>query len=234
MDYTRYAPLEYNDSLFFFEPQDYNAARPGIDTPIRKIYPEQSYPSSLRPDSVRPDELTDDGYFKYFEYEVTLDGLLPTVPYWISVTAFDFGSPLSGLTSLESSPGITNKQAYALSSSSEVAAGQLEAYVYPNPYRIDGNYAGASFENRRGDLATERARRIHFANIPPKCIIRIYSVDGDLVREIHHDIRPDDPTSMHEEWDLVTRNTQAAVSGLYYYVIESAERNQIGKLVILK
>ena len=234
MDYTRYSPLEYKDSLFYFEPQDFNASRPGTDTPIRKIYPEQPYPSSFHPDSVRPEELTEDGRFKYFEYEVTIEDLLPTVPYWVSVTAFDFGSPLSGLTSLESSPSITNKQAYALSSSLEVMTDKLEAYVFPNPYRIDGNYADAGWENRRGNLATERARRIHFVNVPPKCTIYIYSIDGDLVREIHHDFPPDDPTSTHEEWDLITRNTQAAVTGLYYYVIESAERTQIGKLVILK
>jgi|GEM_PF-1466393 len=34
--------------------------------------------------------------------------------------------------------------------------------------------------------------------------------------------------------DLMTRNTQLAVSGLYYWVVESEGRSQIGKLTIIK
>jgi len=41
------------------------------------------------------------------------------------------------------------------------------------------------------------------------------------------------PTSMHEEWDLITRNTQLVVAGIYYYSVESEYGNQVGKLVII-
>ena len=33
---------------------------------------------------------------------------------------------------------------------------------------------------------------------------------------------------------MITRNTQAIVTGLYYWVVESEYGNQVGKLVILK
>jgi len=77
-------------------------------------------------------------------------------------------------------------------------------------------------------------RAIHFANLPPKCTISIFSIDGDLVREIHHDVDPSDPNYLHDEWNLVTRNRQAVVSGLYYWTVEDENGSvQIGKLAIV-
>ncbi len=75
---------------------------------------------------------------------------------------------------------------------------------------------------------------IHFANLPPECTIRIYTLDGDLVRELTHDVDPQDPTSGHASWDLVTRNTQLVVSGIYYWTIEEPSgKVQMGKLVVI-
>jgi len=105
---------------------------------MRKVYPEQPYPSHLNPDSADTSELTSDGYYKYFEYEYTIENLLPTVPYYVNVTAFDFGSPQSGLGSLETAKPNQAIVAYPLNSVDSVEAGNLEVYVYPNPYRIDG------------------------------------------------------------------------------------------------
>jgi hypothetical protein len=99
---------------------------------------------------------------------------------------------------------------------------------------VDGDYSARGFENRNRNLPTERARRINFANLPRQCTISIYSLDGDLVRSWEHDYPEGGPASMHDSWDLITRNTQAAVSGLYYWVVESEDRTQIGKLVIIR
>ncbi len=93
-------PDYLQDSIFYFAPQDFNQSELGIDTPIRKIYPTAPKPSILLADSIPPNArdtyLTDDGYFKYYEYELEVENLLPTVPYFVNVTAFDFGSPQSG------------------------------------------------------------------------------------------------------------------------------------------
>jgi len=235
LQFTRSNPLRVGDSTFYFEKQDYNASEFGVSTPIRKRYPDQPYPSSLVADSARPEELTEDGYLKYFEYEYTIDGLLPTVPYWVNVTAFDYGSPQSGLPSLETSVTVGNIMAYPLASAAEVALGDKEVYVYPNPYRIDGNYRQLGFEGRIDrERPDDRVRAIHFANVPPKCTIRIYTLDGDLVRELTHDRDPADPTATHAEWNLITRNTQLVVSGLYYWTVEDETGEvQIGKLMII-
>jgi hypothetical protein len=71
-------------------------------------------------------------------------------------------------------------------------------------------------------------------NLPAKCIIRIFTLDGDLVRAIKHDMEPSDPNSSHDKWDLINRNIQMVVSGLYYWTVEDeAGKVQMGKLVIL-
>jgi hypothetical protein len=231
--YSRSRPYvhpRFPDSVFFFEAQDFNVSRLGLDTPIDKFYPEQAYPSSLIPDSARPDELTAAGRLKYFEYLFEIENLLPTVSYWINVTAFDYGSPISGLASLETSVTNGAQEVYAQSSWDDIQAEDLKVYVYPNPYRLDGDYLVRGFEGRvESDLPHDRTRTIHFANLPPLCIIRIFTIDGDLVREIRHN----DGTT-HGEWNMITRNTQMVVSGLYYWTVESANGEvQMGKLAII-
>ena len=73
-----------------------------------------------------------------------------------------------------------------------------------------------------------------FANLPPRSTIRIYSLDGDLVREIEHDVDPADPMTQLDYWDLITRNSQQPVSGMYYWTVEDVNGDvQIGKLVII-
>ena len=159
--------------------------------------------------------------------------------YYVSVTAFDYGSPTSGLPSLETAVTRNMISEYAQYTNSTVQEKGLDVVVYPNPYRIDANYQspeGGNFEGRNSDpnqTNPDRQRAIHFANLPNKCTIRIYTIDGDLVRQIEHDKPVDSPESMHETWDLITRNTQAVVSGIYYYSVESEYGNQVGKLVII-
>ena len=235
--FTRSAPYThplYPDSVFYFEPQDYNASEFGVSTPITKVYPNQPYPSSLNVDSASADELTPEGNFKYFEYEYTIENLLPTVPYYVNVTAFDFGSPKSGLQALESS--VTNGAviAYPLESVDSVESKDLKAYVYPNPYRESDDYAGHGYENRTGTLAPDRSHLLHFANLPRVCKISIYSLDGDLIKSIDHNYPQGGPEAMHESWDLITRNTQLVVSGLYYWVVASDLGTQMGKFVVIR
>lgn len=232
------------DSVFYFEPQDFNRSilandAANANTDIRKVYPDSPKPPWIVVDSI-PDSLyslylTDEGYFKYYEYELTIDNLLPTVPYWINVTAFDYGSPRSGLAALETNPTLLPVVTYPLESIGNVLEQDLEVYVYPNPYRIDGEYRARGFEGRGDvDRTPDRTRMIHFANLPPKCTIRIYSLDGDLIREIIHDMDPGDPLSNHDSWNLITRNTQLVVSGLYYWTVEDESgKTQIGKLAII-
>ncbi|MDH4156409.1 MAG: hypothetical protein OEW00_03935 [candidate division Zixibacteria bacterium] len=235
--YTRSSPYVHptTDSLFYFEPQDYNVSELGVTTKITRLYPDQEYPSTLIPEEADPTELTPDGYLKYFEYALVIEDLLPTVQYWVNVTAFDYGSPSSGLASLETSVTVGSVIAYPLSSVEEVQRNNLEVFIYPNPYRLDAAYSQSGFEEAPSNTRSEdRLRQVHFANLPATCTIRIFSLDGDLVRQIGHRVPVTDPTASHDTWDLITRNTQLAVSGIYYWTVEDENGDvQIGKLVLI-
>jgi len=225
------------DSAFYFSRQDWNTGDLHDTLGIHKRFPEEPYPTTLDVDSASiyyPEELTREGRFKYFEYQYVLRNLLPSRLYYVTVTSFDYGSPGQGLEALESSPGINSVAAYPQNPARLVEENGLKVVVYPNPYRLDANYRARGFEGLdREDLPNDRVRAIHFTNLPHRCTIRIFSLDGDLIRELHHDYPPDHPQAMHETWDLITRNTQAVVSGIYYYSVESEWGNQLGKLVII-
>jgi len=101
--YTENAPFAFSpDSVFYFEAMGLNTVL-GVTTPIVKRYPSEPYPSTLIPDSANSSELTDDGYLKYFEYELIIESLLPAQDYWVNVTAFDFGNGQAGMQPLETS-----------------------------------------------------------------------------------------------------------------------------------
>jgi hypothetical protein len=258
LDNSIASPLRFGDSLFYFIKQDFNRDDLTDTVEIHKPakYLNEPYPHTLFVEEaftsdtflidpntgVRTDyiggELTDDGlYFKYFEYEYTLDDLLSSQRYFVSVTAFDFGAPESGLDALETSPLFNAIAEFPLPQTDEIIAKGLGVSVYPNPYRIDGNYRDDGFEGRGtgvSEFPNERVRAINFINLPPVCMIRIYSLDGDLVREIEHNTVPNSPGSMHDKWDIITRNITTAVSGIYYWTVEEPDgKVQMGKLVLI-
>jgi len=237
-----------DDQIFFFAPQDYNRSVLANDpinatTPIAKVYPQAPRPPILDAESIRElypggeDTLflTEDGFIKYYEYELTVENLLPTVTYWFNVTSFDYGSATSGLSALETDPATNAVAAMAMDRYDFASGERPEVLVYPNPYLGDVDYRAQGFEGRgMPDWPVDRTRRIIFANLPPRCTISIYTVDGDLVRRIDHDVDPSDPVSQLDYWDLITRNSQQPVTGLYYWTVEDDSGNvQIGKLVII-
>ncbi|HOD67323.1 MAG TPA: hypothetical protein PK186_05875 [candidate division Zixibacteria bacterium] len=178
-----------DDSIFWFRIHDYNASSMGVTTPIRKCYPEMPDPRTLPPDSLTPEMYTDDGYLKFFEYEFEIEGLLPSVPYWLNVTAFDFGSPAMGVEPLESPRDSGLVKAFPLHEWEAPISGSDRIYVFPNPYRTDAGYRDQGFEGRnQNDRWDERVRAIWFANLPPICTIHIFTLDGDRVRTLDHDM----------------------------------------------
>lgn len=86
-----YVHPDFPDSLFCFKRHDYNCSELGYSTPIRKVYPDEPDPSTLPIGSITLDRFTDEGYFKYYEYECIIEGLYPYRMFWVNVTAFDFG-----------------------------------------------------------------------------------------------------------------------------------------------
>jgi hypothetical protein len=238
LDYDIDYPFHWKDSIFYFTRQGWNVDF--SNDGIHKVYPTAEYPRTLIIDTALkyyPEDLIPgDTLLKYFEYEYTIKHLLPSPLYYVAVTAFDFGSPSGGISYLENSPRDNMVAEYAQNNSYMVDSFGLKVSVYPNPYRTDGNYKSIGFEGHSSEdqnKEKDRIRKVHFMNLPNKCTIRIFSIDGDLVKEINHDMPKDAPTSAHDSWDLITKNTQAAVSGIYYWSVESDKGSQIGKLVLI-
>jgi hypothetical protein len=164
------------------------------------------------------------------------------LPYWYAVTAFDDGSAEKAFNRLTGCmDSIPRFGSYT----------QAMSLVYPRaaPSRVPGRvrivpnpYPGMSAEARAtrraiGDLAEyERepsGRRVRFINLPRKTTVRVYSLAGDLVWTRYFE----DPTRAEGEppgWNLVSRNYQEVVSGIYIVHIESPEGNEIHRLVIVR
>jgi hypothetical protein len=237
--YPRQRPLYEGDSVFYFEAVDNNMYSLTDAHGIHKAFPDAVNPgtdSTLWTDDDVTTEHDGRRLPKYYEYEYVIDNLLPTVPYFVALTVFDFGfaGGRGNLPPDETSPLNNVAECYAQTSSEVVEELQLDAYVYPNPYRADANYEDNGYENRKSNIIPDRARLIHFGNLPKVCKIKIYSLDGDHIGTIDHSFPEGGPESMHDWWNLVSRSGLAVESGLYYWVVESADRTQIGKLVILK
>lgn len=188
------------------------------------------------------DTLIGESTVTYGIYEAVIENLNPSIPLFFALTTLDFGNPAIDLDPLESYPSNNVEYAEPMYSTDVVVDSGLRVGVYPNPYKLayrDGqgewtSYYQEGYEGRGIHKFEEQDRRVHFINLPDTATIRIYTLDGDLVRTIHH---PDPflttyPSSVG--WDLVSRNVQAVVSGIYIWRVDSRLGSQMGKLVIIK
>ena len=168
---------------------------------------------------------------RYWDYEYGIE-VFSGEPSYFSVTAFDVGDPQTELPPLHSSKLVNATSIYAIPEWEEVKEKGLGVRVYPNPYRTDENYYPEYEKEGSGNFD----KRLRFVNLPPQCTIRIYTLDGDLVRTLEHNTREEEKNRTYHYWDLVTRNTQAVVSGLYLFTVEDKKtgETQIGKFVIIK
>ncbi|MBD3381929.1 MAG: hypothetical protein GF404_07010 [candidate division Zixibacteria bacterium] len=237
-------PEQYDDSTtaftdpqngeeMFFVPVDFNRY---FSDPrgLEKSYMDEIQAGTITKDTGRADfpdnyvEIDGEWYHKYYEYEYTIEGLLSSQAFYFAVTAFDYGNPENNLEPLESSQLGNATLVYPIYSADQVEEEDASVSVYPNPYRGDAGYYDDGYEP--GDGVYDK--RIHFVNLPAECTIKIWTTDGDLVREIEHPGRLSE-TDSKIYWDLITRNTQAVVSGIYIYSIESDQGTQTGKIVII-
>jgi hypothetical protein len=168
----------------------------------------------------------------YTVYELRLAPVRSLFPRWYAVTSYDYGDFHTGTEPLESA---RTANAVRLAPS---GLPSRPVRVVPNPYRMDQDYTrryftgapggeGLAWENQDdGDpqYLPQQDRRLEFFNLPARCAIRIYTVAGDLVQVLHHNVGNDRNlrwASPHSEgWDLNNRNFQLVAPGLYYFSVE--------------
>ena len=101
-----------------------------------------------------------------------------------------------------------------------------EPYVVPNPY-----VGSASFEPARFAVSGRGERRMEFRNAPRGCVIRIYTVRGDLVRTLRHD----GSLEGYVAWDLRTKDNLDVAPGLYIFHVDAGNLGtHIDKFAIIK
>ena len=178
-----------------------------------------------------------------YEYHIKANRLWPR---YYSVVAKDYGDPHSGLGPLETRP-TANAVLLAPAGSKKDAV-----RVVPNPYRAYADYTqrhggpnGSSWENMNDGTTNfypQADRRIEFMNLPDQCLIRIFTVAGDLVQIVPHNTTGDKsqwPSLNSERWDLNSRNRQQVVSGIYLFSVEdltmgNGHKIETGKFVIIR
>jgi hypothetical protein len=99
--------------------------------------------------------------------------------------------------------------------------------VVPNPY-----LANALWEQKNPYSSGRGPRSIHFTHLPSQCTIRIFTVNGYLVKEIQHESILTDGTA---EWDLLTKDNLSAAYGVYIYHVDAPGiGTTVGKFAIIK
>lgn len=175
-------------------------------------------------------------FYEYIDSDIH-NGFL----YFYSVTASDHSVELendeltitgSGLVGDPGSSFSSTVPATSAQTAEDRAAYGANIYVYPNPATREALEEFQEFYPN-GDDPT--GVRVKFANLPQaRNTISIFSVNGDLIETIIHD-----GTNGYGEaaWNLVSRNGQEVVSGIYLYSVNSdggAFDDFIGKFVVIR
>ena len=113
-------------------------------------------------------------------------------------------------------------------SSNTLATDELDdIYVVPDPYVVTATWEPQNyFQFGRGE------RRLHFFNLPSKCTIRIYTLNGYLVETLEHHSTADDGM---EAWDLLTSEGNEISFGTYFYHVDAPEvGTHVGRFSVIK
>ena len=145
--------------------------------------------------------------------------------YSYSVTVEDIDGLESGKTFLPSDKSVAENTAEIRPvDAPEQSVNDIK--VVPNPYIVS-----ASWERKRlGDpLLGEPVRDLSFTNLPDECTIKIFTLDGDLVKTIEHS-----NGTGTAFWDIRSEYNQLISTGIYFYHISSKYGEKIGKFAIVR
>jgi len=147
-------------------------------------------------------------------------------PYWYSVSSYDTGEGQYDFLGRRLPMYGSYSQSFELVYPRSESHRTLEhVRVVPNPFRVDAEWDLAETEFEYS------GRRVCWINLPEEATIRIYTLTGDLVQTLDHRAE----TAPSETcWNLITRNTQEMVSGLYLYHIESPVGTKVGKFAVIR
>jgi hypothetical protein len=175
-------------------------------------------------------------FYEYVDREVN-NGFL----YFYSVASSDhdmydgFEGPILTGPGVEGDPAtsfVTARPGASAHDQDHIARHGNDIYVYPNPATRE---ALERFQEMAPNGDDPTGVRIMFTNLPYcRSLIRIFTLGGDLVDTIDHD---GSTGSGEASWNLVSRNGQQIVSGVYLYSVspqDGSYEDFIGKFVVIR
>lgn len=176
--------------------------------------------------------------------------------YFYSVTAFDSTGQGQGMSMLEGRRSATEADGVVPQAAAREGK---SAWVVPNPYR---GYRNLADRPSSWDLtptgSDPTGTHIDFMGLPRgKWTIQIFTVSGDLVQTIRsedavnesirtpvtradgttvpgYNRQQDNPDDGQASWNLISRNGQDIVSGIYLFTVQSDGGIQRGKFVVIR
>ena len=178
-----------------------------------------------------------------YRYKYTLNNLEEGWQQALALTAFDNGDTVNNLPSLESAQLKNLFRVFPGKGANSDPAAHTP-FAYPNPY-----YGGAGWE---GTNPSSMNRRLMFADLPKRCVIRIFTAAGDLVDEIKHDqawtgsdtkwyVTNSDPAANvmpggEHAWDLLSGHGQLIARGMYLFTVQDldTDKQYQGRFTLIK
>jgi hypothetical protein len=187
------------------------------------------------------------GRYRYVDHQVK-NGFI----YFYAVTAGDSSA------GKEFFGRVAAVEAEAVTPQASTGSGK-GVWVVPNPYRGYGAIAQRpSAWDLTPNASDPTGTHVDFMGLPPgRWRVRIFTVSGDLVAELHSDDpvnadlrvpvsgpdgklregfnrQQDSPNDGQARWNLISRNGQDVVSGIYVFVVDSEAGTQRGKFVVIR
>ncbi|MFO7889962.1 MAG: hypothetical protein R6V04_06450 [bacterium] len=152
--------------------------------------------------------------------------------YYYNLAAYRFNASGSveesvRITDIDNIENISNALAVEPQTRPVTSKNELDKIkVVPNPYVVSAPWDEARLGNTPFG---EPIRNLAFTHLPGRCTIKIFTVDGDLVKTIEHN-----STSGREEWNLLTSERRPIVSGIYFYHVKSDLGEKIGRFAVIR
>jgi hypothetical protein len=151
--------------------------------------------------------------FGYLYSITTFDAVVDPTVFPFDFTVFDTLTAAEGAITPVIFPGKLPRVTRPLLS---------EVKVVPNPYNPSVRTGAQSFPG---------APRVQFINLPSTATISIYTVAGDLVREL---AKQNDTANDFVDWDLKNADGNDVASGIYVYFVEAAGEKASGRFVVAR
>jgi Concanavalin A-like lectin/glucanases superfamily len=137
----------------------------------------------------------------------------PTISASVTPTK-TISATITRTVTLTTTATVTPTMTSTTSPTLEVAATDLsQVIVFPNPYKGDTNL--------RDEMI--------FFNMPTRAVLRLYSIDGRLVKTIVKD-----DAGNRVVWGLNNEQGSAVASGVYIYIIKTNAQERRGKIAIMR